>query len=73
MTDVKYFVHAGLHYVFPIDPGIYNVTTGATVSHVIRSRREAEHNEARRAFRTNKAVNSIVKSTQASHTAIPHN
>ena len=35
--------------------------SGATVSNVTGSRREAEHNEARRSFRTNKAVESIIK------------
>ena len=37
MTDAKYFVRTGAHYVVPLDPGIYNVTIGVTVSHVIRS------------------------------------
>ena len=37
MTNAKYFVCTGAHYVVPLDPGIYNVTIGVTVSHVIRS------------------------------------
>ena len=41
MTDAKYFVRAGVHYAVPLDPGIYDVTIGETVSHVTRSRREA--------------------------------
>ena len=61
MTNEKYFVCTGVHYVVPLDPGIYDVTIGATVYHVTRSRREAEHNEARRAFRTNKSIESIIK------------
>ena len=61
MTDAKYFVRTGVHYVVPINPGIYNVTIRATVSNVTRSWREAEHNEAQRDFRTNKAIESIIK------------
>ena len=34
MTDAKYFICTGVHYVVPLDPGIYDVTIGATVSHV---------------------------------------
>ena len=71
MTDAKYFFRTGVHYVFPLNPGIYNVTIRATVSHITRSRREAEHNEARRDFITIKAIDSIIKkSTQASHPTI---
>ena len=61
MTDVKYLVRTGVHYAVPLYTGIYDVTIGATVSHVTRSRRESEHNEAQRAFQTNKAVKSIIK------------
>ena len=46
MTDAKYLVRNVVHYVVPLDPGIYNFTIRATVSHVTISRREAEHNEA---------------------------
>ena len=46
ITDTKYFVSTGLHYAVPLDPVIYDVTIGATVSHVIRSPRKTEHNEA---------------------------
>ena len=41
--------------------GIYDAPNGATVSHVTRSLHEAEHNEAQQAFRTNKAVEPIIK------------
>ena len=61
MTDAKYFVRTGVHYAVPLNPGIYDVNIGATVSHVTRSRREAEHNDPRRYFRTNKAVEYIIK------------
>ena len=61
MTDAKHFVCTGVYYVVPINPGIYDVTIGATVFHVTISRREAEHNEARRDFRTNKVVKFIIK------------
>ena len=54
MNDVKYFVCTGVHYVVPLDPGIYNITIWAIVSHVTISRHKAEHNEDRCAFRTNK-------------------
>ena len=60
-TDAKYSICTGVHYVVPLDPGIYDVTIRANISHVTRSRREAEHNEARWYFRTNKAVESIIK------------
>ena len=45
MTDAKYFVCTGVDYVVPLNPGIYNVTIGANVSHVIMSRCEAERND----------------------------
>ena len=61
MTNTKYFARNIVRYVIPLDTGIYNVTISVTISHVTRSRREAEHNDARRAFRTNKAVKSIIK------------
>ena len=61
MTEEKYLVCTGVHYIVPLDPGIYDVTIGTNVSHVKRSRREAEHNEVRRDFRTNKSVESIIK------------
>ena len=61
MTDTKYFFRTGVHYVVTPDTGIYVVTIGATVSHVTRSRRKAEYIEARRAFRSNKAVEYIIK------------
>ena len=37
MNNAKYFVCTGVHYVVPLDPGIYDVTIGATVYHVTRS------------------------------------
>ena len=61
MTDAKYFFCTGVHYVVPLDLGIYDVTIGETVSHVTISRPEEENNEARRDFWTNKAVDSIIK------------
>ena len=61
ITNTKYFVRTGVHYVVTLDPGMYKITIGATISHVTISRREAENNESRRAFRTNKAVKYIIK------------
>ena len=36
ITDMKYFFCTGIHYAAPPDPGIYDVTIGATISHVTR-------------------------------------
>ena len=46
MTDTKYFVCNGVHYIVPLDPGIYHVTIGVNVSNVTRSRRKVGNNEA---------------------------
>ena len=50
MTDAKYVICTGVHYVVPLEPGIYDVTIRVTVSHITRSRREVEDNEAQQAF-----------------------
>ena len=36
MNDVKYSVRIGAHCAVPLNPGIYDVTIGMTVSHVKR-------------------------------------
>ena len=52
MTDTRYFVRSGVNYFVLPDSGIYDVTIGATVSHVTISKSKAEHK---------KAVESIIK------------
>ena len=61
MTNTKYVVRTDVHYVVTLDPGIYNFTNEATISHVTRSQCETEHNEARWDFRTKQFVESIIK------------
>ena len=63
MFDVKYTLCTGQTYNVPLDLGVYDITIGASVSPVTRARREAEHHEAQRAFKTNTAVESILKTS----------
>ena len=61
MFDVKYTLCTEQTYNVPLYPGRYDITIGASVSPVTRARRESEHHEAQRAFKTNTAVESILK------------
>ena len=61
MSPAQYELRTGVQFVVPPDPGTYDDNIATSSGAVLQARREAEHKEALRAYKTCKAVETVTK------------
>ena len=61
MSPAQYELRTGTRFRVPEDPGSYDESIAAASGSVLQARKEAEHKEAGRAFKTYRAVESVTK------------